>query len=267
MSHLIDREKVSKIAEILSEISEKIWDEIVKREPEWVCMEKFYPELGFGKFTVLMIMLGLNDYQLKGKAEIVYWPLLRDLLMSSPLHFNDPKDLIPVLEKFFIDERLHSRKLKRLEVFLTSDLARELWNSNPEYIANQLETIMERLAKTMGQKKYAKTITFAMKCLGICLLIGGFRDFEYNVYIPVDYRIKNLTKRLTCNIEDFEGTLKFWQEVLNRIREKVNINMIHLDSLLWQIGTLSDKEIVEYFNFLGVREVGIKLSSILKNCV
>ncbi|MDI9642767.1 MAG: hypothetical protein QXQ38_07630 [Archaeoglobaceae archaeon] len=35
-------------------------------------MEEFL-RLDFGKFAVLMVSAGLNDFKLKGKAEKVYW--------------------------------------------------------------------------------------------------------------------------------------------------------------------------------------------------
>jgi DNA-(apurinic or apyrimidinic site) lyase len=42
------------------------------------------------------------------------------------------------------------------------------------------------------------------------------------------------------------------------------ISMIHLDSLVWQIGTLSKAEIVNYFSQLGLRNIGERLAEMLR---
>jgi N-glycosylase/DNA lyase len=78
-----------------------------------------------------------------------------------------------------------------------------------------------------------------MKCLAISLLVFGIKDFEFNIPIPVDSRIKRLTFKL--------GLLKkgtsdrkiqqVWQMVLRELKNvHPYINMVHLDSFLWQKG-------------------------------
>ena len=46
-------------------------------------MEPFLKRYGFSKFATLMVMLGLNDFQLKGRAEETYWPRLSALLNAE----------------------------------------------------------------------------------------------------------------------------------------------------------------------------------------
>ncbi|RLI74098.1 hypothetical protein DRP04_15070, partial [Archaeoglobales archaeon] len=66
------------VSNVLSEIPTEVWNRIVEMEPEWIHMEEFLGKYGFGRFTVLMLAAGLNDFQLKGKAEVAYWPKLRE---------------------------------------------------------------------------------------------------------------------------------------------------------------------------------------------
>lgn len=258
-------EQIQRLADILSEIPLNVWDEIVRKEPEWIYMEEFYKKLGFGKFAVLLLMLGLNDYQTKGKAEVGYWPPLKNHLEKATLTFYQPQDMIEVLKEFFENERLSKAKIDRLKRFLNSKLAREIWNSTPAQISGNLQEIWDRLAKTMNQRKDKKTIVFAMKCLGIALMIAGFKNFNYNVPIPVDSRVQELTKKFWADKKSLSNdeVINFWQEVLQRIRKSLNINMIHLDSLIWQIATLSKKEIIDYFKSLEVEEVGKRLAELI----
>jgi len=62
---------VSKISSILSQIPLNVWEEIVKKEPEWEFMFDLFKRWEFGKFSVLMMAAGLTDYQPKRKTEKV----------------------------------------------------------------------------------------------------------------------------------------------------------------------------------------------------
>ena len=113
------------VAEILSKIPLQVWNEIVKKEPEWIHMHKFLKRYGFGKFAVLMIVAGLNDYQLKGRAEKAYWPPLSNLLEGKPVP-KSPEELINILEEFYSKERFSNAKIRRLKRFLLSSFSQSI---------------------------------------------------------------------------------------------------------------------------------------------
>jgi DNA-(apurinic or apyrimidinic site) lyase len=119
----------------------------------------------------------------------------------------------------------------------------------------------------MNQEARAKTIVFAMKCLGISLLMAKEYGFDFSrIPIPVDSRIESLTQKLAY--KEFEGLKDiqgFWSEILRELKKEFpRLSMIHLDSLCWQIGTLSYSEMRGYFERLGLREIGENLISIIK---
>ena len=252
------------ISQIFSKIPLEVWNKIVEEEPEWKYMHVFLEKYGFGKFAVLMIALGLNDFQLKGKAEIAYWPKIKEILENKPTP-ETPVELEEILKEFYSNERLPDLKLRRLKRFLSSELTEELWTSTPSVVAENFVQIWNTLAETMKQSREAKTITFAMKCLGIALLMSGENDFSFeDIPIPVDYRVREFTKRLGVKFQNDEDVRRFWHEVLNEVKKEVPINMIHLDSLIWQIGALSKQEIAEFFSKFGLKEVGEKLVGMIE---
>lgn len=253
------------ISTILSAIPTEIWNIIVEKEPEWRYMEKLLEGYGFGRFAVLMLAAGLNDFQLKGKAEVAYWPKIREILERSGVP-DSLKDLERILSRFYRNERLPELKLRRLNRLLSSRLAGDLWSAKPDDVAKDFLKIWYKLANTMRQGRDAKTITFAMKCLGIALLMAGKTDFSFeNIPIPVDYRVREFTKRLGVTVRDDEDVREFWNEVLKELRKsRPEVNMIHLDSLVWQIGVLSKPEIVSYFENLGLREVGERIAELVR---
>jgi DNA-(apurinic or apyrimidinic site) lyase len=253
------------ISTIFSAIPMEIWDKIVQEEPEWKYMREFLESYGFGKFAVLMIAAGLNDFQLKGKAEVAYWPKIRDLLESHKVP-NSTQELESILVEFYANERLLDLKLRRLDRFLSSRLAEWLWNAEPREVAENFLRIWYDLATIMRQERSAKTIVFAMKCLGIALLMAGESNFSFErIPVPVDYRVREFTRRLGVAVRDDEDVRVFWSRILEELRrDGLEVNMIHLDSLIWQIGVLSKSEIVDYFAKLGLREVGEKIVRVVR---
>lgn len=251
------------LADALSQIPLHIWNRIVEKEPEWRYMHDLLEPWGFGRFAVLMVAAGLNDFQLKGKAEIAYWLKIRELINRKKIP-DSLRDFEAVLTEFYAQERLPELKLRRLRRFFSSRLAESLWSSTPESVAKNFIRIWYDLASVMGQERSAKTITFAMKCSGIALLMAGETNFDFErIPILVDYRVREFTKRLGVGVRDDEDVRKFWNSVLGEIKKSVDINMIHLDSLIWQIGVLSGEEIVEYFARLGLKDLGGRIVEVL----
>jgi len=251
------------VISLLAQMPLEVWNKIVMDEPEWQCMRGFLEKYGFGRFSVLMISAGLNDYQLKGRAEKVYWPRIKELLEGKKAP-NTLEEMESMLAEFYRNERLAEQKLKRLNRFLSSSLAKSLWKASPNEAARDFPQIWLKLSEVMQQKPSDKTIAFAMKTLGLALLMAGRSDLPIETTIPVDSRIRSFTQRLSISAENDETVKAFWKDVLERLRENLPISMIHLDSLVWQIGTLSKAEIVNYFSQLGLRNIGERLAEMLR---
>jgi len=272
MSENENNSKKEKLIKILSDIPDEAWEEIVRKEPEWKFIEQIY-KVGFGPSSVIMVATGLNDYQLKGRAEEVYWPEIQKILCKEILsNLNTPIDINRIynsLKIFYEKERFHEAKLKRLEKFLHSDLASNtLCKSNPNEFSSNFKDIWKELAGVMGQKKDKKTIVFAMKCLWISLLKADECVFDLKgIPIPVDSRISKFTEKLTGN----GNYIDFWNDVLNELQKtRKNITIFHLDSLIWQISPLigekqEEKRIkfLKYFEDLKIPDIGEKLCNLL----
>ena len=232
-------DKVSIIAEALTLLDEPIWEEVVRREPEYQEMEPLARRYPAGAFLTLMVVAGLNDYQLKGKAEFAYWPPLRRHLERYPIP-GSPRQMANILEPFYQKERYGSTKVKRLRRFLNSPIAQRLWESRPREIATNFVDIWKDIVRTMGQPPTAKTMAFAGKTLAIGLLLLGERDFDFRLPIPVDKRLLSLTPWLPDN----EKVQTFWDKVLKRLRcHHPSLTHLHLDSLLWQYAGASDPHV------------------------
>lgn len=254
------------LTNILSSIPWHIWERIVREEPEWNNMERFLGKLGFGPFSVLMIVTGLNDFQTKGTADKGYWPPIRELLVSFP-NPSTPMEMHDQLLPFYQNERFHGTKVNRLRRFLQSSLAERLWRGSSARTSADFVDIWLELGKTMRQKLEKKTICFAMKCLGLALLMNEQHDFDFSaIPIPADSRVGAFTRKSKiCDSQSEQSIQEVWSEILALIRQQdPRITMIHLDSLVWQIEPLESRDLKSYFGQLGVPRVGSSLIGFLE---
>jgi len=257
------REKL--LAKTFSEIPQEAWENIVEREPEWQNMKPFLPRLGFGPFATLMVVTGLNDYQLKGKADVAYWPRIRDVLQNS-LCPKSIQELCDLIRPFYETERINRTKVQRLERFLASPLADELWEASPGKVSRELLGICRKLEGTMHQGHDDKTIAFAMKCLAMSLLMLNEHRFDFSgIPIPVDSRVEQFTRRFEPQLDTARKIRRYWDDVLSMLRVNNScITMIHLDSLIWQVAPLGEYHIREYFSDLGISKIGEELCVFLQ---
>jgi DNA-(apurinic or apyrimidinic site) lyase len=260
-SNLLDE-----FVELLSQLPPATWKAtLTEGSAGWKWMQPFSNTWVFGHFAALFIILGLNDYQLKGKAEVAYWPKVVPLipLNSDP---EEPLKLIGLLEPFYEQERMAKAKVERLHRFLSSKFCSKIWGSNAASIAAGFERIWYALGRTMNQPPEKKTIAFAMKCLALALLMVNETMFDFGaIPVPVDSRILTISTRLGLPHVNEQAERERWQQVLERIR-KVNpkVTMVHLDSLLWQIGTLSKDEMLTHLVTLGAGSLAARITEMVR---
>jgi DNA-(apurinic or apyrimidinic site) lyase len=253
-----------RLADVLAQIPWTGWQAIVRKEPEWNHMEGLLPLYGFGPLATLMMAAGLNDYHLKGKADAIYWPRLEALLLDSPLA-RSALELMDRLIPFYEDERDHLRKVETLRAYCTSALARSLWHSSAQRTAAEFLLIRRDLAATLTRPQDEKQIVFAMKCLGLALMMAGEIRFDFGpLPIPADSRLRKLTRRLRFATVGQDATRKLWSEILGLIQAtQPHLTMIHLDSLLWQVAPLAGTDLRSYFDDLGLHGTGAALARLL----
>ena len=255
--------RLDDFVEMLSQLPSSVWDATLMKEPEWKWMQPLSNAWAFGHFAALFIVLGLNDYQTKGKADVGYWPKVVPLIPCD----SDPKEpikLIDFLEPFYSRERMAKDKAKRLKRFVASEICREIWASDSASIAADFGQIWRALGRAMSQQPTKKTIAFAMKCLALALLMVDETRFHFgSIPVPVDSRIRTVSERLGLPNGTEATERKRWQRVLDRIQKSnPKVTMVHLDSLLWQIGTLSPQQMQVHLMTLGAGALAPRMAGL-----
>ena len=250
---------------LLAEVPHASWERIMTSEPEWREMEGFLPRYTFGPFATLMVVAGLNDFQLKGKADRAYWPPIRARLEAAETPAS-PADLAVLLAPFYARERFSEMKLRRLHQFLGSDLAAGLWSASPAQVADGFTETWTRLAAAMGQRMEMKTIVFAMKCLGLALLMAGEYGFSSEALaIPVDLRVRRLTDALGVSTVSDDTVRAYWDAVLAGVRAvNPRVTMLHLDSFVWQVADdVGEAAVRAYCREMEMGEAGDKITMLV----
>lgn len=177
-------------------------------------------------YLSLIIANSIVCYQLSGKWEN-YW---EEFSLYVSEEKNTWSDVIKFLTKFLKtcknNKRFTETKIQRLEKL--RPFLEEFYGKEKYFYENMLE-LRDMLAKTMKQKKDAKTIVFAVKMFSY-----GARnvfDFEYfpkEIAIPIDSRLTNLFEKYNS---DYENIAKFYFD----LAEKLDIPELHLDWIIWNL--------------------------------
>ncbi len=201
-----------------------------EKDRQFLAIKQLYKNIkNSNYFLPLIITNALLWYQLSSKWEN-YW----EEFCYEVLNFNFKKDFsVFEIEEFFKNflpkskwnKRLLNIKISRIKKILL--FLDEFIGKEEIYYENILQ-FQEVLAKFMKQKNDAKTIVFSIKMFHYWarLKFKKFIPIPFEIAIPIDSRIKKLTKKYN-NL--WLSTKDFWFFV----SKKVNIPILHLDTFLW----------------------------------
>lgn len=219
----------------MDELIDKIWNitiekilEIEKNDPQFIALKNLYNNLENKElFLSLIIINSLICYQLSSTWE-KYWQEFSDFFSKNQdINFeNLEKKFIFFLKNSKWNKRLFETKKNRVKKII---FFIEEFYSKQDFFYNNFEKLLNFLSKNMNQKPIAKTIVFSVKMFwyGWRIFFDKINLFPANILIPIDSRLERIYKKYNNNldleIKDFYISLS----------KKLNISMLHLDSLLW----------------------------------
>ena len=223
-----NEEKVNTLKEILSELGLDCARTIEEKvDLQFDALKNLHDNLRDDElFIRLVIANSIVSYQLSGKGEDWWWEF------SKHFSENPPGGSIAEAYSRFLpnsrtNRRLVAGKVRRLQK-LEPSLERLSINDLKEYYFSGMERLRDELVRTLGSKKNAKTIVFAVKMFGYAgrIAFGEFVPYPMTIEIPDDMRISAYTKRFTS-----EPPVSFW----SRVAKETGIPPLHIDSILWPV--------------------------------
>jgi len=214
---------------------------IEENDRQYIALKNMWENFKWDRDIYLSLILAnsIICYQLSWKWED-YWEEFSAYFVSKII-VNSEEWIVSSLATFikqsknnkrFVDVK--SNRLEKLKPFLKEFL----WKT--EYYYENMEELVDKLAKTMNQKKDAKTIVFAVKMFSYWARNAFDRlvYFPENIAIPIDSRLENLYERY-CEYPPLTPPYKGGgqaQEIKKfyfDLSKKLNIPELHLDAIVW----------------------------------
>ena len=176
-------------------------------------------------YLSLILANSIICYQLSWKWED-YWEEFSSYFSNVSIEKNEIiNELWNFIKQSKNNKRFIDTKVKRLEklrIFL------EIFFWREEYYYDNMEVLRDELAKSMKQKKDAKTIVFAVKMFSYWArnIFNNLNYFPEEINVPVDSRLIALFEKYKW---DYKNIDKFYSE----LSKKLNIPELHLDAILW----------------------------------
>ena len=250
-----NEERILIVAERLKSLGLESALRIEEVDPQFQAVRLITSKMGFGPALTLIVLNSIISYKLSGRGED-YWNEFA-LYVSKA---NEPKSLVEAVKLVLgflsaskINVALRTTKTSRL---LRASTARIL---EPDIIVRQtrnLRRFAEDLALSLRSKRSSKTIVFSIKmiCYAYRARYGRALIAPFSIPIPLDSRIAKLS--WTSGVVDIEGaSLRTWSDVIealmnkpriaqrawSAVAKKSGIPPLHLDSILWLIGSFVDR--------------------------
>jgi DNA-(apurinic or apyrimidinic site) lyase len=227
----INISRAEELGTILKRFGVELVEVFERKDPQYKALEELYNELReCNSLALLTVLNSIVSYQLSATGEEYWWEFARYKEFSSGV--GDPEDLWRRFRNFLLSSRgnVASREIKieRLERIRRTQFHIELYVRYIEYIKN-LDLLVSRLAEVLRQNIYDKTIVFSTKIYGYGLRIIGYKIiFPFEIFIPIDNRIGKISK-----------DKNYWIGLSKR----VNIPLLHIDSLIWITMGLTNNKI------------------------
>lgn len=200
--------------------------EVEESDRQYIALKNLYNNI-INKEVYLWLILAnsIICYQLSWKGED-YWEEFSVYFSKINIQKDDIlKELWNFIKqsknnKRFIDTKVN--RLEKLKIFLKNFI------NNEEYFYDNMLILRNELAKSMKQKKDAKTIVFAVKMFSYWAR-NSFKKLNYfpeNINVPVDSRLIALFEKYKWDYEDIN---KFYFD----LSKQLNIPELHLDALVW----------------------------------
>jgi len=261
----IQDELVKELVGILRQIPYETWNSIISQENEYNVMRPIFNKYGFNRFSVLMIMLELNNYEPIESIKGDYWYDIRDILDGSQVP-EQTADIYFMLNNYYKTREFHDEKLKRMSTFLDNDLAKELWKLPPDIVADDFNNIWMALSELMARNNNDELIINSMNSLAISLLLSYEPGFDTSHFsFLTNLATVRFARQLGFSSTPQHQINNFWNEILiNLQKTNYRINIIHLNSLICQLDEFDNDQIVRYFAQLGFKSIGEEIVSLIQ---
>lgn len=200
-----------------------------QEDRQFIALKNLWNTLNYkiiNDYLSFIIVNSLICYQLSWKWED-YW---EEFSISLSAYLNSSNtDILNFFTDFLHNSKNNKRffniKLKRVKKVLSF---LDTFKNKEEYFYKNMQNLRDELAKTMNQKKDAKTIVFAVKMFSYWArtCFNSLEYFPADISIPIDSRLIKIFDKYSEKTDSIEIFYKI-------LSQKLNIPELHLDWIIW----------------------------------
>lgn len=247
MKVLLNEERARVIGVVLRELGPAPILRLEEFDPQYDAVKSVVNVLGKGGAMVVTLLTAVSTYRLAMRAE-EYWRCFSDYLNRKPVSVASVGDAVEAAIGFLkscpgariqLDAKI--RRVRRAASAAMDPLS--LLLKDPSRLVEVHRSLVQRLAKGLGQKPNAKTVVFAVKMAYYAYRERGISELvPIHVPVPVDIRVacSSYSSGLVDapSYRDIVRDPSPAQEGWSIVSRVSGIPEIHLDALAWSLGAI-----------------------------
>jgi len=237
--------RVSFLGHLLKELGLEYFLELETLDPQYRHLKNLSTRFSVKELALISILGSIVAYRLSKRGE-EYWKELVDYFSRTSAVRDSTslvKDFMEFLQLSEANKLLLRQKLNRIERLVRRKFHERLLKHFDEY-AQDLSKLWDDLAASLNANKEAKTVVFAVKMFYYAVRAASDQLLEipYEIPIPVDLRVLRTSYKLglISNYKFSQKHVKIVQSAWHRVAEISGIPPLHIDVLLWMLGSLKD---------------------------
>lgn len=238
--------KVELLGYLLRKLGLEYFLELETLDPQYRYLKELCTKFSEKELALISVLGSIVAYRLSRKGE-EYWGELADYFLRAEM-LRDPSSIANAFVEFLqsskTNKALLKQKMNRVKKLLSRNFHKILFSRFNEYSQDLLK-FWNDLAISLSADRRTKTIVFSVKMFYYSIRVfykNRVPEVPLEIPIPVDLRVFKVSYKLGLVSEHqfTQRQVKNIQEIWQRIANISGIAPLHVDVLLWMLGSLSE---------------------------
>jgi len=238
--------KVKLLGHLLRNLGLEYLLELETLDPQYKCLKELGAKFSEGELALISVLGSIVAYRLSKRGE-EYWRELTDYFLNIKVA-RDPSSIASTFMEFLRSSKtnrvLLKQKTHRIEKLVNRDFHKTLFHRFNEY-SQDLFKLWSDLAVNLNADRKTKTIVFAVKMFYYAIRASHGNKIlrvPLQIPIPVDLRVFRISHKLGLvrGRRFTQKQAKLVQETWQRVASVSGIAPLHIDVLLWMLGSLNE---------------------------
>lgn len=241
--------KIKSLGYLLKNLGPEYFLELETLDPQYKCLERLSTMFSERELALISILGSIVAYKLSKRGE-EYWNELVNFFLNikSLKRVKGPYSIVNTFIEFLqlskSNKVLLKQKMHRIKKLVNKGFHKAFFYYFDEY-SQDLFKFWNDLAVNLNVGRKTKTVVFTVKMLYYAIRAsrrGRIPQVPFEIPIPVDLRVFKVSYKLglISNYQSTQKQVRFIQEIWQKIASISGIAPLHIDVLLWMLGSLNE---------------------------